>query len=333
MTPAELRRVAFDFRLARAVSCALELGVFEALAKGTTDLACIASRCGLDPRGARILLGALVAGGLLERDPRAPRGYRLVDALRESLLEDGGDFQGNLLLHDLWHWSAWARLDRAVRSGAAADPSDGDAHLGDPEVLRRFLPNYVRAMEQSVGESPGIVAGLLAPLAPRNVLDLAGGTGGHLVALLRELPGARGTLAEMGFSLDAARERVRQSGLASRIEVREFDFEADEIPRGHDLILISRVLMGLDPERARRLVRRCAEALAPGGTLAVHDYDPDTRVGSLLSLDMLLNTGGEAHPLYELRSWIDQAGLECAPTRSVLPYTYLCLATKPGGSA
>ena len=115
MTPGELRGLAFSFRAARALFAAVELGVFEALAAGTLAPGDLARERGCDARALRILLDALVALEVLEL---AAGGYRIPEALRAALVPGGADYLGNLFLHDLWHWSRWASLDRIVQSGA-----------------------------------------------------------------------------------------------------------------------------------------------------------------------------------------------------------------------
>jgi hypothetical protein len=136
-------------------------------------------------------------------------------------------------------------------------------------------------------------------------------------------------------SITSSRWRA-QSKLAERSPARErisllgLDFEKQQIPREHDVILLSRVLMGMSPERARSLVGRCAEALSPSGALVVHEFDAATRVGALLSLDMLLHTGGAAHPRAELEDWLSGFGLELESARRVLPYTRAWIARKAG---
>ena len=84
MKARELQRTAFEFRIARAVYCALELGVFRALGRGEASAETLADTCRADARGMRILLDALAATEVLER---SPRGYRIPDSLARCLLE------------------------------------------------------------------------------------------------------------------------------------------------------------------------------------------------------------------------------------------------------
>ena len=325
MTPDALRRLAFGFREARAVFAGVELGVFEALGDGARSSAELAAELDLDERGTAILLDALAALSVLARNGER---YEIRLELQPMLVPGHVEYAGNLFLHDLWHWTSWGRLDAAVREGAAWTRRSGDPHLGNPAILRRFLPNYVQAMEQSEGGASAKLARRLAELAPRRVLDLGGGSGALLLDLLERLPDARGTLVDHAFSLERARTLAERSSARERLARVALDFEKAEIPGGHDLIVISRVLMGMAPERAGALVRRAAAALPEGGAIALHEFDAGTRVGALLSLDMLLNTGGAVHAPAQLEDWLATSGLVLESSRRLLGYTRVWIARK-----
>ncbi len=325
MKPDALRALAFRFREARALFAGVELGVFEALGNESKDADQLAGVLSLDTRATGILLEALAALGVLVRDGTR---YAIPAELRGTLVPGSAEYAGNLFLHDLWHWTSWGRLDSVLRDGQAWTRRDGDPHLANPEVLRRFLPNYTLAMEQSEGGASERLAQRIAALAPSRVLDLGGGSGGLLIALLGILPEAHGTLVEHGFSLGRAADLVAGSSARERITLLAMDFEKEEIPIGHDLVVLSRVLMGMTPERARSLVGRAALALECGGALVIHEFDATTRVGALLSLDMLLHTGGASHPRAELESWLAGCGLELESSRRLLPYTRAWIARK-----
>ena len=262
MTADELRALAFRFRESRAVFAGVELGVFEALAVGSSRASELASELALDTRGLAILLDALVALGVLVRDGER---YAVASELRDTLAPGGASYAGNLFLHDLWHWTSWARLDQTVREGSARRRRDGDAHLGDPEILGRFLPNYVLAMEQSEGGASEALARTVAALDPKRVLDLGGGSGGLLLRVLEAAPSAYGTLVDHEFSLSRARELAARSPARERMALLGLDFEKSQIPREHDVILLSRVLMGMPPERARALLDASRRSPASGG--------------------------------------------------------------------
>jgi cyclopropane fatty-acyl-phospholipid synthase-like methyltransferase len=160
------------------------------------------------------------------------------------------------------------------------------------------------------------------------VLDLGGGSGGLLLRVLEQAPCACATLCDHLFSLSRASELAARSPACERMDLLGQDFEKVQIPREHDVIVLSRVLMGMAPERARALLQRVAEALPGGGRLVVHEFDAGTRVGALLSLDMLLNTGGAAHPRERLEGWLAESGLTLESARPLLPYTRVWIARR-----
>lgn len=317
MTPERLRRLAFRFREARALFAGVELGLFEELACAPRSVAELACARSLDRRGLAVLLDALVAMGVLEVQEG---GYALAEGLRGVLAPERPGYLGNLLLHDLWHWSTWARLDRAVRDGASQVAHGGDPHLSDPAVLCRFLPNYVAAMDQSGAEAFAPIAERILRDRPQRVLDLGAGSGGLAETLLARSDGVEVTLVDHPFALDLVRERL---GGSPRVSLLARDFEKDVLPGVFEAVVLSRVLMGYPPARARAIVAAAARAVAPGGRLYLHEFERASRVGALLGLDMLLNTGGEAHSGAALQAWLAEAGLALESAERVLPYTRL----------
>jgi SAM-dependent methyltransferase len=263
--------------------------------------------------------------GILESDSGA---YALRPECAGALLPGTEQYLGPLLTHDLWHWTSWAFLDRSIRSGAAHRERSHDPHLGNHEVLARFLPNFALAMEQTARESVKPLADCIEALDVRSVLDLGGGSGTLLLAVLEHCHGARGTLADRSFALERARELAALHACRDRLTLVELDFERDPLPLGHDLIVLSRILMGLPEMRARLLLERVAEALEPGGYVLVHDYDATSRVGSVLSVDMLLHCGSKVHGRREVTGWFSEIGLELVSDERLLPYTRVYLGVK-----
>jgi SAM-dependent methyltransferase len=321
MNARELQVLAFRVREARALGTALELGVLDAIGTAKRPASELARALRCDERGLRILLDALVALGIVER---AADAYALAPQIADAVLPGGAGTLRNLLLHDLWNGPTWEALGRAVRDGAAPAAGPINRHLRDPEILRGFLDNYARAMEQGLPELWPVLARRIAALRPTHIVDLGGGSGSVLLALLPLLPAARATLLDHPFALSRARERLEATQLACRVELRAADLEEDPLPAGADVLVLCRVLMGLSPPRARALIARCADALPPQGRLVVHDFTADSRVGALLSLDMLLHTGGEVPQAPQLREWLEEAGMHVERT---LPGPLSCMHT------
>lgn len=320
-----LQQLVFRFREARAVLAGLELGLFERLDATPKTAESLAITLELDPRGMQVLLGALTAIGVI----RATQGGYIADPDTSELLRAGtAESLRSLWLHDLWHWSSWARLDDVVRRGAAVKRHPEDPHLGSPDVLKDFLPNYTLAMEQSLDPSVKPLAEHIAARRPGQVMDVGGGSGTLLLEVLERLPQANARLVEHGFALERARELAAGHPCGQRLELLQIDAMREDLPRGQDLVILSRVLMGLGPEAAQQLLRSIAACLVEGGVLVIHDFDPRSRVGALMSLDMLLNTGGQVYDSDTISEWLNGCGFTLESSAPILPYTQLFTATR-----
>jgi hypothetical protein len=84
-------------------------------------------------------------------------------------------------------------------------------------------------------------------------------------------------------------------------------------------VILSRVLMGLDDERAATLLRRVRGVLRPRGCLDVIELrrgeGAPGRVAALLDVDMLLLTGGAVRSAEELRALLAAADLRPGAAR------------------
>lgn len=307
----ELRSLSFGFRSARAIMAAVRLGILECLADGPMQGSEIAEACNLDERGARALLAALVSLGILDR---RPVGFALSEAARNGLLEDGVRSRQHTILHDLWHWPLWSKLEESVQTGQPAKRDPGDPFFSDPEVLKAFLPNLALGMEETSREEGAELSKTLALPAAGRVLDLGGGRGQIASLLARAHPGARFEIMELAPVASLAKATIAKAGLADRIRVRPGDFLSEPLDpdgQGFDLVLLSRILMGQKDDVARNLLTRAHDALVPGGKVAVLEFrrcGPTAGVAALLDLDMLLAVGGAVRSELELVALLVDAG-------------------------
>jgi cyclopropane fatty-acyl-phospholipid synthase-like methyltransferase len=154
------------------------------------------------------------------------------------------------------------------------------------------------------------------------LVDVGGGFGGTLAAILAAFPALQGVVFDLPAVADAA-AALAAAGLAGRCRAEGGDMRR-AVPRGGDAYLLKWVLMDQSDEQAIDVLRNCAEAMTDGGrVLAVEMTMPsDKRPSFARVMDlqmMLLFDGGRIRMEEELCGVFGAAGLEVVRVLSAPP--------------
>jgi hypothetical protein len=147
----------------------------------------------------------------------------------------------------------------------------------------------------------------------KRVVDVGGGNGQLLAAILRATPDARGALLDREHVVAAAKQNLAATIGLDRVEIFGGDMFAS-VPSGGDVYLLCRVLAGHSDDAVVGLFESIRRGMAgPASRLLlldrlVVDTDP-TVLPALWDLHLLMTTGGRHRSLEELRALLDQAGL------------------------
>jgi SAM-dependent methyltransferase len=309
-----LSRMAFGHATSQIIYAAVRLGVPEALADGPLAAGELARALDCDPDGLTRLVRALTVLGLL--DEAAPGRFALAEPGRLLCAGHPRSIRASvLLLGDPVTWRAWGALTEGVRTGGAAfDRAHGrplfDHLADDPELSDLFNAAMGEGTEWTAREVPRAYDFTGA----RTVVDIGGGNGTLLAAVLRATPDARGVLFDSAQGSAAAAETFRGAGLAPdrwSIEAGDF-FQA--VPRG-DVLLVKGILHDWDDERCAALLRNCRKAIAPDGRLLVVEpvlpdrLDAQEAAGVVMSdIAMLVYTGGRERSRDEFRALLADGG-------------------------
>lgn len=165
-------------------------------------------------------------------------------------------------------------------------------------MARRDLPNSLastvetgadtRLFAPSAARNIGPLSDLLAQYAPADgsALELASGTGQHVVAYAARLPGLHWQPSEIDAtrraSIDAHVTASRASNIAPAIalDATRRGWSAEQT--GQALIVLSNLLHLISGSEAQTVLREAAMALAPEGRIIV--YGPFMRSGRLTSV-------------------------------------------------
>ena len=127
-------------------------------------------------------------------------------------------------------------------------------------------------------------------------------------------------LFELPKVAEGARALLERHVAGERCRIEAGDFLAG-VPQGGDAYLLKRVLVVLDDERARRVLRNCRNAMGPDGRLLVAEPDPSTLYGRLYDVFMLMAHGTRLRDESEMRELLGASGFGLArviSTRSAL---------------
>jgi ubiquinone/menaquinone biosynthesis C-methylase UbiE len=307
-----------------------DLGVFRTLAElGEADAPSVAAACSLNLRGARLLLDACVAVGLLSK---AGNIYRNTPEAAAFLVPGSPADLSGAIRYNRDVYNAWGKLAEMVRSGRPVERPE--LHLGeDPERTRTFvLAMHGRAL--AIGQA---VIPQLDLASRRRLLDVGGGPGTYSMLIARAFPEVKCTVLDLPEIVQIADQLIAQSGMQSRILTLAGDYHKAEFPQENDVIIFFGVLHQEDPADIRELLRRAHAAVVPGGTLYILDMMTDSthtqpKFSALFALNMALTTPrGWVFSEDELKVWLAEAGFQgfhCRPLPPPMPH-WLASAVKP----
>ncbi|MDQ3701986.1 MAG: acetylserotonin O-methyltransferase [Chloroflexota bacterium] len=313
-----LRPLLTGYWLSQALLVAAELGVADRLADGPLSCGVLAQQVGADEDALYRVLRALAGAGVFTES--APRTFALT-ALAEPLRTDHPRSVRPLarLFRQEWLWRPWGQLLEAVQTGSAVfqkiHGAPFFAYLGEhPDAAAVF--DAAMTAGAPAGRSALAEAYDFAPL--RTVVDIGGGEGALLAALLRSHPHLQGILFDQPAVVAGASAHLQAAGVAERCQIVGGDFFA-AVPEGGDAYVLSQILHDWDDARATVILKNCHRAGHPGArVIAVERVLPPgdaPHPGKLTDLNMLVLLAGRERTEAEYRALFAAAGFEL--TRSV----------------
>jgi len=309
---------------------ALELNIFEHLAKGPLSLCELTANTGWDPDGLGRFLAVLVGMGLVVKSDGTFANGTLADMY---LTSDGKVSLGNFIQYRRYSLSQWRRLGARVREGI----STNERPVDEPrEAYQTRVRAYVEAMDgQAVlksGETFEYLENLLVT-PPKRILDIGGGAGAWCRAFLKRWPQAHAVLFDLPEVMVAAGSLYPDPEAWADIERIAGDILHPCIKSGtFDLVILSNILHVYSEEEATVILETAARCLRSRGTVLVHDYladehDTDPLKGIFYDLHMMLNTyNGRVYRQEHLLAMLSAVGLRQSRTFQLRSDTWVILA-------
>jgi len=150
------------------------------------------------------------------------------------------------------------------------------------------------------------------------IVDVGGGQGSLIAAILNAYPTIRGVLFDQPNMIASAGSELQQEGVAGRCNLVGGDFFQD-IPENGDAYVLQRIIHDWDDEHANATLKSCRRAMAGDAKLLlVESVVPagNEPSNSKLSVMMMVLLDGVDRTETEFRTLLDAAGFNL--TRAIL---------------
>jgi SAM-dependent methyltransferase len=211
-------------------------------------------------------------------------------------------------------YQAFGGLEQTVRSGEPAFESIFGleffeylaSHPESGSVFDEMMSRHTAPVAAAIAASD--FSGI------ETLVDVGGGGGELLAAVLRQHPAVHGVLLDAPRVLEQARRTLEAAGVADRCDVIAGD-ALESVPPG-DAYVLKSVVHGLADEAAARVLANCRRAMHGDGKLVLVEFVlPPRNVPSparLMDLLMLVGCYGRERTREELASLLDAADFRLA---------------------
>ncbi|HVU50054.1 MAG TPA: methyltransferase [Polyangia bacterium] len=303
---------------------AAQLGLAAAIGDAPRAVGELASVVGADEDALYRLMRALAGLGVFVEGPGRTFAHTPLSlALRPGV---PGSMHGLAAMTGLLHLRAWPEIVHAVKTGETAFSKVFGAEIfehvtANPAAGQAFddaMAAYTAATSAAV-----VAAYDFSPF--ERVVDVGGGNGALIAAILEKTTRAAGVTFDLPASAARAKANLAARGLAGRCEVVGGDF-FESVPAGGDAYTLKMIVHDWDDERSTAILKNVRKAIRPDGRVLLMEsvVDPASGAGAqakLLDINMLVMTGGRERTADELAALLAASGFSLTrivPTGPVL---------------
>ena len=326
-TREEVLELARSFQPACILAAAADLDVFSALAPRGLTAEEVANVASSDIRGMTILLDALTALQLLDKQDDH---YLVPESLKPVLTEQGASSVLAMAQHQANCLRRWAQLAWVIKNGR---PAERTPSIRGEEA---DAASFIGAMKNLSAPLARKIIRELGPFAFRHLLDVGGASGTWTLAFLEACPAGKATLFDLPRVLPMAKQFLTEAGVMDRVNLVGGDYLVGPLPSGADLVWVSAIVHQNSRAQNQALFAQVFQSLESGGRIAIRDILMDqTRTlpvaGALFAVNMLVGThSGGTFTYEEMTEDLEVAGFrDIAVARRDEGMNSIVVARKP----
>lgn len=317
----QLLRHAFGYAISISINIVARLKIADLLKGGARPVRELAAATGVQEDALFRVMRALASFGIFVET--APRTFALTP-MAEPLYTGSPLYDLIVWICDPFHFRIYADTMHSVRTGQPC----ADHVLGKP--LFDYFPSD-REESEIFNAAMISMTAMIIPAALEaydfsgigTLVDVAGGHGSVLTAILEKHPQMRGVLFDLEHVVAGAKPRLERLKLGDRVQLASGDF-FQSVPAGADAYVMKHIIHDWDDARALTILRNCRKASPRAKVILLEAVLPpgnDPDFGKLLDLEMLTLPGGRERTQEEFRALFAQAGyrlVRVVPTKSPL---------------
>ncbi|MFZ1863213.1 MAG: methyltransferase [Polyangiales bacterium] len=314
MVPPPLALLDFvnDFWGAHIVYALAELELVDAFQSGSRPISDVASELEINEDLAYRLLRAATNLDVVREEPG--RRFSLTPIGQALCKRENESFRDFIILMGRLGTRMWSRLADCVRQGRnAVEIETGQQPfeflIGDENIRHVF--NRAMTAVSSVAANALTAAYDFTPYS--TIVDVGGGEGRLLSAILQAVPNARGLLFDLPEVVKDAPNVLQSLGVSSRCETVGGSF-FESVPAGGDLYLMKAIIHDWNDENAQKILATVRRAMDRDSPLLLYEAvvpGPNKKhFAKYLDIEMIVMAGGRERTAEEYTALLDRAGFQ-----------------------
>jgi len=265
---AQLQELIGSMRVTQLIYVAAKLGIADQLKEGPKRIDELASTAAVDRTALYRVLRALASQGIFAETGDCHFALTpQADLLREDV--PGSLRAYAMMLGEESYWKPWGALLECVKTGKTA--FNQVFGMGRWEYLATH-PDAAETFNRMAASNTEGRATLIVEVydfsAATTVIDLGGGRGVLLAAILTKHPDVKGMLTDLPAVAEDAKAFIAAQGLGARCEVVSSDLFTS-VPQGGDIYVMKSVLHGLHDDQVVAVLTNCRVAMTASAKLLV----------------------------------------------------------------
>ena len=309
------------FWISQAIYVAAKLGIADLLKDGPKSCDALAEAVDVSSRQLFRLLRFLASLDIFAEGEDGR--FELTPLATGLQSEISGSLRAMAVMYGEEIYQAWGSVLHSIKTAQTAfEHIYGSGHFQYLAQHPEAASIFDQAMTEFSHQEAAAVITAYDFTPFEKVVDVGGGQGSFLTAILEANPKLKGVLFDLPQVLEGANRHFETTGFSGRYDLVGGDFFAS-IPGEGDVYILKNIILNWDDERCVHILRNCRQAMTERSKLlvieAVIPIGNAPSFSKRLDLHMLVVTGGRGRTEAEFKVLFEAAGFKLAtiiPTQS-----------------